>query len=147
MGKHRSLPMIRANLAELLILITFWCIPLLVCLAEIIGSESSSNVIQHTCVMFSIFSYQLTAQIFANMFNNSTQRLAAVATSASPLSDPRDNPFSSIYLRVLSVVLGLTQLFERFLLGAGWNSHYITHHTASDSDIAYRRTSDHAGSN
>ena len=42
----------------------------------------------------------------------STQRLVSVATSIFPLSDPRDHQFSSIHLRVLSLVLGLAQLFE-----------------------------------
>ena len=56
--------------------------------------------------------HQLTARNFANMLNNSTQRLAAVATSISPLSDPRDNQFFCIHLCVLDVILGLVQLFE-----------------------------------
>ena len=68
--------------------------PLVVCLSEINASESSSNLIQHAYIVFilNFFSYQFTAQIFANMFNTSTQRSAAVATSISPLSEPRDNP-------------------------------------------------------
>ena len=72
-----------------------------------IVSESNSNLIQHACIMFSylymIYSYQFTAQIFPNMLNNSTQRLASVATSISPLSDLRDD---------LSLVVRLAELFE-----------------------------------
>ena len=91
-------PMIKTNLS-----FSFGLhLPLLVCRSEIIASESCWNLIQHACIMFSylyrISSAIFTAQIFANMFNNSTQHLAAVATSISPLSDPRDNQFSSIHL-------------------------------------------------
>ena len=80
---------------ELLLRIIFLCVPLVVCLSESIVSESNSTLNQHACIMFSylymIFSYEFTAQIFSDMFNNSTQRLASVATSISPLSDPRDD--------------------------------------------------------
>ena len=47
--------------SELLLQIILLCVPLVVCLCEIIVSESSSNLIQHGCIMFS----QFTAQIFA----------------------------------------------------------------------------------
>ena len=52
---------------------------------------------------------QFTAQIFAEhvQVNNLTQRLASVATSIV-----RDHQFSTIHLRVLSLVLGLAQFFE-----------------------------------
>ena len=71
-----------------------------------------------------MFSHQLTAQNFANMLNNSTQCLAAVATSISPLSDPRNNQFFCIHLCVLDVILGLVQLFE---LGTeNWTSSWMS---------------------
>ena len=116
MNESHSLAMIWQT-PELLLRIIFLCVPLVVCFSEITASEGNSNLIQHACIMFSylymIFSYQFTAQIFANMFNNnSTQRLASVATSISPLSDPRDNQFSSIHLRVLGLVLELAKLFK-----------------------------------
>ena len=38
---------------ELLLRIIFLCVPLVVCLSEIIVSESSSNLIQHACIMLS----------------------------------------------------------------------------------------------
>ena len=59
------------------------CIPLVMCQSEIIASDSSSNLIHHAIediIYCSNFCYHVL-----------TQRLAAVATSISPLSDPRDN--------------------------------------------------------
>ena len=50
---------------------------------------------QHACIFFIFIhwdSYQFTAQIFANIFNNSTQRLAAVATSSSPIVRSQRQP-------------------------------------------------------
>ena len=60
--------------------------------------------------LYRIFSSQFTAQIaFANMFNNSTQRLAAVATSLSPRGQ---SVLQHTLLYTYSLVLGLAQLFE-----------------------------------
>jgi len=38
--------------SEFLLQITFLCIPLIVCRSKIIASESISNLIHHTCIMF-----------------------------------------------------------------------------------------------
>ena len=54
----------------------------------------------------------LLLKFLLTCFNNSTQCLAAVATSISLLLDPKDNQFSSIHFRVLSLVLGFAQPFE-----------------------------------
>ena len=57
--------------------------------------------------IFVILVTNLLLKFLLNMFNNSTQRLASVATSIV-----RDHQFSTIHLRGLSLVLGLAQFFE-----------------------------------
>ena len=99
-SKHPSLPMIRASLS---CSFGLYVVYISCCVSEIIASESSSDLIQHACIMFPEYLVTKTAQNFANMFNNSTQCLAAVVTLVSPLSDSRDNQ--------LSFVLGLAQFF------------------------------------
>ena len=52
-------------------------------------------------------------QLIFLLYNMSTQRLAAVTTSISPIVKPRGNQFSSIHLRVLRLVLWLLNLGQK----------------------------------
>ena len=83
MSEHWSLTIVKANQVSPLGYIL--CIPLVICRSEIIASDSSSNLIHHACIY--------RGYIYCSNFcyHVLTQRLAAVATSISPLSDPRDN--------------------------------------------------------
>ena len=87
------------------LLLWILCVPLVVCLSEIIVSESNSNLIQHPCIMLS-YLYMIFFNLllkFINMFNNSTQPVWHLwVLQPPPLSDPRDDQFTSIYLRVLT---------------------------------------------
>ena len=104
MSEHWSLPIIRANLSFSfrlhLLCYTSSCMP-----SEIITSESTSNVILFIQDIYIYCSNFGTVTI-------STQRLTAVATSVSPLSDLRDNQFSRIHLRVLTALLGLSSFLN-----------------------------------
>ena len=53
------------------------------------------------------------------LYNMSTQRLAAVTTSISPIVKPRGNQFSSIHLRVLGPVLCSLNLGQKVRASAG----------------------------
>ena len=63
------------------------------------------------CINAFIFKLPIfTIQIFASMFSNSTQRLAAVTTSFSPLKSQRQ-PIVNIHFGVLSFAVWLAWLF------------------------------------
>ena len=106
MNKCQSLPMIRANLSYTFGL--YFCVYLLLCASLRLLYLRVTQILYSMHVLCFIFVHDiqfLLLKFFLTCLkiNNSTQRLASVATSISPLSDPRDD---------LSLVLRLAQLFE-----------------------------------
>ena len=106
---------------ELLLQIIF-CVPLVVCLSEIISSESSSNLIQQACIMFP-YLYRILASLVTNLLLKFLLTCLAIIFNTafgscgyfnlSIVRSHRQRQFSSMHLRILSLALGLTQFYEQ----------------------------------
>ena len=88
-----------------------------VCFSEIIASESYISILYSMYVLcFHICTWWVTNLLLkflltSKTISNTAFGSCAVATSIFPLSDPRDDQFSSIHLCLLSLVLGLAKLW------------------------------------